>query len=261
MIDELDDKFKISNKNKNSQENSYLSDEFYKNSIHREYGLYFVLALSLFSKIIIHPLDRKEFDENYYFLSGLPILKRTFFEMYFIVVLGFLIHLIYYALNENLILEKLKLSEKISIILSKVKFLTFFNSLLQYTTFMIIYHNLVIPFNNLNKFKISGHFLINSFVIRLFFNLIDYLANLEKSIITQKSFYIIQILVKFMIIHTYYTLFFTGYIYHSFFESFLGLAIGHILYTIINSFEIDNLIILLLFPKFIRRDSEKDLLK
>lgn len=258
MLEDLNNHFKVVS-TESQIKKDYSKDSFFNNSIIKnDFALYLILILDVISYLIVEPPNKDEFRKrDYAILTGIPYLKSAFFNVYFIVISIYMSYsiLILCKYSDEIFIESRNLSfqEQISIFLAKMKFFTFFNSLFQFLTFSTLYGNFVIALNKAAGFKISGHFFINFFVIRLYFNFVNFINNTDIQIHSINSVKNFNFIVKLLVLHSFYNLFFTGYIYHSFLESAMGLILGHIFSYLSSKIEADELIVLLIWPKFIKK--------
>ncbi len=203
---------------------------------------FFVCLFGLILKIII-PMDIKTFGKKS-FITGIPFLRGTFFLPPFVLLIALIVLSLgpYYnnKINEKYVFTKY---------MQKLNFFYFPSILLKLIIFYIIYYILIFAVNNHYSFKISGHFLISVISSSMLTNIMNVSDGFVNQDIKKKNFSILGRLCNFFIYHNLYTLIFTSWIYHSFPECILSLAIATFYILFIEAINFDQIVSILLIPK------------
>lgn len=205
-------------------------------------ALFYVSIFGLILKMLM-PMDLKTFGKKS-FITGIPFLRNTFFMSPFFLQIALVVLTVGPFYNN-------KINEKYSFIkyIHKMNFFYIPSFILKITIFYFIYNNLILAMNNHYYFKISGHFLaavITSSMLINIRNVSDCFVNQE---IKKKNFTILSRLCMIFIYHNLYTLIYTAWIYHSFSECVISLAIGAFYTLFIEAINFDQLVLIFLFPK------------
>jgi len=205
-------------------------------------ALFHVCLFGLILKMII-PMDIKTFGKKS-FITGIPFLRSTFFLPPIIlhIALVFLSLGLFYnnKINEKYLFTKY---------LHKLNFLNIPSFILKISIFYFIYHNLILNMNNHYFFKISGHFLATVITSSMLLNIKNISDSFIKQDTKKKNFTILSQLCIIFIYHNLYSLIFSAWIYHSFLECVISVAIGTFYTLFIEAVNIDQLVLICFFPK------------
>ena len=123
--------------------------------------------------------------------------------------------------------------------------------------FYCIYNFLILNLKDAYFIKFSGHTLATLFSNSLILSVKHISQHFIKEGILQRNFTILMKVCNFFLLHNFYCLIFTTWIYHSFFECFMSLMIGSFYIIIIDFINFDQIFIILFYPKFFNAKKSK----
>ena len=225
---------------KNSYENNI---EITLNPFIYYYYWFFIGISAIFGQIskIIFKSNWKKFGKKS-LITGIPFLRTQFFVFPVILNLIFFIWLIFiFKTNINLNNKYFTLKN----FLIKIRFGFLFSNILIFCLFFLIYNFVITPAFKKYHFRVSGHITCAIFSGALL-NHLDLLCNNLYEFNRNINNYLILV-IKFLLWHNVYSLFWSAYLFHTIIEILIGYVISICFILFVHFINFDNLVYQLLF--------------
>jgi hypothetical protein len=206
-------------------------------------AVFFIMILAFFLRLF-YPLNYSHFGKFSY-ITGIPFLR----SYYLLPPIFLQIALSIMALgpyNNKRIYEKYTKTKYFQ----KLNFLNISSFIVKFISFFIIYKFLILKIKDLYAIKFSGHILATLFSNSLILSVKNISQHFIKQGILLRNFTIHVNICNCFIFHSLYSLIFTAWIYHSFFECLISLIIGSFYIIVIDFINFDQIFMVLFCPKF-----------
>ena len=192
---------------------------------------------------MIYKLNWKKFGKKS-LITGIPFLRTQFFVFPVFLNLIFFFWLIFIFKSNPILTNKYFTLKNF---LSKIRFGFLFSNILIFCLFFLVYNFVFTPSFKKYHIRISGHITCAIFSGALL-NHLDLLCNNLMTIeINNYNLYYLIFVIKFLLWHNVYSLFWSAYLFHTIFEILVGYVISICFILFVHFINFDNLVYQLLF--------------
>ena len=188
---------------------------------------------------MIYKLNWKKFGKKS-LITGIPFLRTQFFVFPVFLNLIFFFWLIFIFKSNPILTNKYY---SLKNFLSKIRFGFLFSNILIFCLFFLVYNFVFTPSFKKYHIRISGHITCAIFSGALL-NHLDLLCNNLMTIeINNYNLYYLIFVIKFLLWHNVYSLFWSAYLFHTIFEIVVAFIISIIFILFVHFINFDNLVI------------------